>query len=266
MYELYLFIFAALAITAILIRRHVLSSKEARQEFKDIVSTKVEENRKKEKEEMAQRFKEKVSKKKPSKSIDLKQYRQEMAQADLAMAKGEWDRAKKHLIQAIALKEEAFDASLKLAMAYMESADLAKAENLYHRLMENHPEIPEIYENLGRIMAKKKNYKQAIQFYVRAVEIDEKDPKKFMTLGKLYHLMMRYSIAAECFRRAAELKPRDVESLLLLAQSCRQDEDYENALFAYERVLTLEPYNEKAKDASAEVKLKIKEYENTIAN
>ena len=49
--------------------------------------------------------------------------------------------------------------------------------------------------------------------------------------------------------------------LFLLADSCVSDDDYENALFTYERILTIEPYNERAKNATQDIRLKIKEQE-----
>jgi tetratricopeptide (TPR) repeat protein len=148
----------------------------------------------------------------------------------------------------------------------MESEDFKKAETLYRRLLEIDPENSYIYENLGKIMAKKRCYKESIQAYVRAVELDEKDDKKFVALGRLYHLLMRYSLAAECFRRAAELKPREVKYLFLLAESCKSDDDFDNALFSYEKILTIEPYNEKAKNSTHDVRLKIKESETFFKN
>lgn len=261
MYQLYLFLLAVGLAAAILVRRHFLSRKEAEKEFKEKVATKVEENRQKEKEEPKTRFKEELAKKRRRKSTDLKRYKEEVAQAEVAISRGQWNEAKRHLIQSIALTDDDLTPSLKLAFVYTESGEPQKAETLYRRLMEEYPDMPDIYESLAKIMVKKKQYKEAIGLYVRAVELDEKDDQKFLALGKLYSLMMRYSVAAECFRRAAELKPRDVEILFLLAQSCKLDEDFENALLAYERILTLEPYNEKAKDEGAEVRLKMKEYE-----
>ncbi len=261
MLELYLFIFAFVLIAGLVARRVYLVNRSEKKEFKEQVAAKVEENRKIEQDKGPTRFKEEHLKKKEEKKHDLPRYKEEMRRAEMAIAKNQLSEAKKYLIQALSLAENDLPAATKLAKVYMESGDLKRAETLYRKLLDEDSSNPDIYASIGKIMLKKKSYKEAIQAYVRAVELDDKDDQKFLALGKLYHLMMRYSVAAECFKRAAELKPREVNYLFLLADSCAADDDYENALFTYERILTIEPYNEKAKSATQDLRLKIKEQE-----
>jgi len=261
MLQLYLFIFALLAIVALVSRRAFLFGRTEKKEFKEHVAAKVEENRKLEQIEGPEHFKEEYMKEKEGKKHDLARYKDEMRRAEMAIAKNQLSDAKKYLIQAMSLTDNDLLVATKLARVYLESGDLKKAETMYRKLLEEDSDNPEIYESIGRIMLKKKAYKEAIQAYVRAVELDDKDDQKFLALGKLYHLMMRYSVAAECFKRAAELKPREVNYLFLLADSCVSDDDYENALFTYERILTIEPYNERAKSSTQDVRLRIKEQE-----
>lgn len=259
--QLYIFIFAVLAILIIAIRRNVIFNREEKHEFEKKIATKVEENRKIEQVETKTRFKDELAKEQKEKKHDFPKYKDEMRKADLAIAKKAWNTAKKHLIQATSYARDEMPVSLKLARVYLESGDYRKAESLYQRLLEQDAENAEIYENIGKIFVKKKRYKEAIEAYSRALELDEKDDKKLLALGRLYSLMMHYSYAAECFRRAAELKPREVDYLFMLADSCKFDDDYDNALFTYEKILTVEPYNEKAKSHAHDVRLKIKENE-----
>lgn len=261
MVELYVFIFATLAIVVLVSRRIFLVNRIQKKEFKEQVAARVEENRKLESSENTVRFKEEYLKQGEGKKNDLARYKEEMRQAEMAIARKQFSEAKKYLIQAMSVADDERAVALKLANVYLESGDMKRAEALYRKLLEEDTENPEIYENLGRILLKRKAYKEAIQAYVRAVELDDKDDQKFLALGKLYHLMMRYSVAAECFKRAAELRPREVNYLFLLADACAADDDYENALFTYERILTIEPYNERAKSSSQDVRLKIKEQE-----
>lgn len=266
MLQLYLFIAAFVLIAGLVARRVFLANREEKREFKEQVAAKVEENRKLEQDTGPARFKEEHLKEKGVKKHDLARYKEEMRRAEMAIAKNQFSEAKKYLIQAMALADDELPVAIKLAKVYMDGGDLKRAETLYRKLLEEDNANPEIYSNIGKIMLKKKSYKEAIQAYVRAVELDDKDDQKFLALGKLYHLMMRYSVAAECFKRAAELKPREVNYLFLLADSCAADDDYENALFTYERILTIEPYNEKAKSATQDLRLKIKEQEAIFTN
>jgi tetratricopeptide (TPR) repeat protein len=264
MLELYLFIFALVAILALVLRRSFIVSRHDKAEFKKQVAEKVEENRKTEQEEGDGHFREEYIKARKVKG-DHGRFKEELRQADMAIAKNNLRDAKRYLIQAMALTENELPVSLKLADVYMKAGDFKRAETLYRKLLEEDPDNPDIYENIGKIMLKKKAYKEAVQAYCRAVELDDKDDRKFLALGKLYHLMMRYGVAAECFKKAAELKPREVNYLFLLADACASDDDYENALFTYEKILTIEPYNEKAKTATQDIRLKIKEQE-TVFN
>ena len=265
MFELYLFLLALIAIIIIFTRRYLLFSRTKKQEFKKEVASKVEENRKHQHTESKVRFRDHLTKEQETHKFDLGRYKEEMAKAEVAIAKKEWNNAKKSLIQAIALTKDDFIPSFKLAGVYMESDDSRRAETLYRRLLESDPDNPSIYENIGKILIKRKNYKEAIGAYSRAAELNEKDDKILISLGKLYQLLMHYSLAAECFRRAAELKPRDVNTLFLLADACIGDDDLDNALFTYERILTIEPYNEVAKNRASDLRLKIKENETLFA-
>jgi tetratricopeptide (TPR) repeat protein len=266
MFELYLFLLASFAIIVIISYRHVILSREQKKQFEEEVANKVEEYKKQEQVEVKKRFKDELAEQQKGKKFDLARYKDELRKADFAIAKKQWKEAKQYLIQAISIAKDELPVSLKLAKVYMESGDVRKAETLYHRLLEIDSDNADIYENLGKILTQRKHYKEAIQAYVRAVELDEKDDKKLVILGKLYSLLMRYSLAAECFCRAAELKPREVEYLFLLADACRSDEDFENALFSYEKILTMEPYNERAKTASSDIRLKIKEFDSFFVN
>ena len=261
MLQLYIFVFALVAIIILVSRRVFLVNRKEDLEFKKQVAAKVEENRKLEQTEGPEHFKEEYIREVENKKHDLVRFKDEMRHAEMAIAKKNLAEAKKYLIQAMSFADDEIAVALKLARVYLESGDLKRAEALYRKLLEEDSQNPEIYENLGKIMLKKKAYKEAIQAYVRAVELDDKDDQKFLALGKLYHLMMRYSVAAECFKRAAELRPREVNYLFLLADSCAADDDYENALFTYERILTIEPYNERAKNSTQDIRLKLKELE-----
>lgn len=258
--QLYIFLVATLAIAVILIHRHWANLQKKKKEFKQKVASRVEENRKKREEKGSDQksFKEAFLAQQKKKA-DPKQYAEQLAQGEMAMSKGRWNEAKKHLIQASAVAGKELKASIKLAQVYLQTQDYKRAETLYLKLTELDQENSDLHQQLGVILAKRGDYKGAIQSYVKAVELDQKDPEKLMALGKLYHLLMRYSVAGECFRRAAELKPRDVSILFLLGEACQKDEDYENAVRSYERILTFEPYNDKAKNALAEVKTRMGE-------
>lgn len=264
--QLYIFIASLAILMGIVAHRNWVFERARRAEFDKDVSIKVKELQKeRQKEAVDERFRESHLKEQQKKKYDISVFKFTFRKAEMAMAKQQWNEAKKLLIQSLTQTREEMPVSLKLASVYMESGDLHRAEELYKRLAEMDPQNPDIYENMGKIYAKWKRYKEAVAAYVQAIGLDDKDEKKLIALGHLYFLLMRPSLSAECFRRAAELKPRDTNTLFLLADSCRDAEDYENALFAYERILTMEPYNEKAREGAQDVRIRMNDLEKAMS-
>lgn len=265
--QLYLLLTALLAIGVIVYRREYIFNRERVKKFKEEVASKVDQLQKERQLLQKERFKDlHMKRQQEKKHYDFSRYKLMLRKADVAIAKAQWNEAKKCLIQSMAIHQTESSVSLKLAKVYFESGDLKKAEMLYRRLLEAGENHSAVFCHLAKIYTKKKKYKEAVQYYVQAIEHDESDDKSLIGLGYLYQLLMRHSLAAECFRRAAELKPREIHYLFLLAESCAAVEDYENALFTYEKILTLEPYNEKAQNAAREVRVKMKEMESLLTS
>lgn len=265
MIQLYVFIIALAALLGIVFRRKTLAERVRKIRFKEEVKERVEEIKKEERETTPERFKEKHHEREEKKKFNIAEYKEAIRRAEVLIAHEKWGEAKQHLIHALGVTKDEFEALNMLAEVYFKSGDFKRAETLYLRLIEIDPQNAGTYEKWGRLLTKKKRFKEAIHAYVKAVEIDDKNDQTLLALGKLYDLMMRPSLAAECFRRAAELKPRDVSYLFLLAESCERDSDYDNALFTYERILTLEPYNEMAKSRAQDVRMKMNEMEKAFA-
>lgn len=264
--QLYIFIAASLIIAIIVVRRGYIYDRVKKLRFREDVKKKVDELHVERQQMQKERFKDNYMNEQQGKKYDFAQYKLNLRQADVAIAKEQWSEAKKLLIHSMSLTKDETLVSLKLASVYMESGDLKRAETIYKRLLEADKTNPSIYENLAKIYTKRKQFKEAVYAYVQALELDEKDDKKLISLGKLYSLLMRHSLAAECFRRAAELRPREVEYLFFLAEACMNDGDFENALFTYEKILTVEPYNDRARNAAQDVRIRMNEMEKLMSN
>jgi tetratricopeptide (TPR) repeat protein len=264
--QIYIFLASLVAMIAIVSIRGILYNRAKQVEFDQEVALKVKELQKeRQKEASEERFREAYLKEQQKKKFDVTQFKVVFRKAEMAIAKKQWNEAKRLLITSMTLTREDLPVSMTLASVYMESGDLRRAEELFLKLSESQPTNATLFENLGKIYARRKMYKEAIAAYVKATELDNADDKKWVALGRLYHLLLRSSIAAECFRRAAELKPRESTYLFLLAESCRDADDYENALFAYERILTMEPYNEKAREGAQDVRIRLNEIEKAMS-
>ena len=162
MFQLYLFIFASIAIIIIVARRSYIFLRNKKSKFKKEVATKVDELHKERQLIQKERFKDTHLNEQKHKKYDFSQYKLILRKADMAMAKKQWTEAKKCLIQSLALTRDELIVSLKLARVYLESGDLKRAEMLYKRLLDNNEDNPVIYQNLAIIYTKKKNYKEFI--------------------------------------------------------------------------------------------------------
>ncbi|MBI5412709.1 tetratricopeptide repeat protein [Candidatus Peregrinibacteria bacterium] len=257
MVQLYLFLAALVAIPVIVTRRYGIHKKEEKARFKKKIDERVQELKKTAHEDTLRRFKEEYKKFQKRKRIDPTEYNILVKKAEMAISKKQWITAKQILIQAIAMAKNEIVAGLKLASVYQQCNELNKAENLYRRLLEAHPNYADIYSNLGQIFTQKKKYKEAITTYARAVDLDEKNDQNLIALGKLYVILRHYDSAIECFKRATLLKPREVYYLLLLGKTYEENEEDQNALFTYEKILTVEPYNERAKEFAQDLRIKL---------
>ena len=100
MFELYLFIGALLVVIIIVSRRNNIFSSAKKVEFKKEVTKKVDAMQENRKNTQEDRFKDVYAEEQQGKQQNFAQYKESVRKADMAMAKQQWNEAKKYLIQA----------------------------------------------------------------------------------------------------------------------------------------------------------------------
>ena len=59
--------------------------------------------------------------------------------------------------------------------------------------------------NMGDILNKKQNYKEAVQVYMNALKYRPADYELYYNLGMTYTLLNDFSKAKECYEKAAQI-------------------------------------------------------------
>lgn len=136
-----------------------------------------------------------------------------------------------------------------LCQAYEEIGDYDSAVEIYQKLIQIMPNMPDVHSNLANILYVKGDIDAAISHFQTAVTLN---PKKQwtsvinQTLGFVYQESKRDIDAAITSYQSAYLQtPEDIDIYINLGSAFYDKEDYNNALTVYRNALDLEPKNAK---------------------
>jgi tetratricopeptide (TPR) repeat protein len=134
-------------------------------------------------------------------------------------------------------------------MAYEEQGDYDSAVEIYEKLIQIMPNMPDVHSNLANILYVKGDIDGAISHFQTAVTLN---PKKQwtsivnQTLGFVYQESKQDLNAAISSYQSAYLQtPKDIDIYVNLGSAFYDKEDIENALQVYRNALDLEPENAK---------------------
>lgn len=97
-----------------------------------------------------------------------------------------------------------------------------KAKEAYSTEIATHPESPEAYLELARILVKlgrrnsagrEQYYLQAIEIYRKLLEIQGENSETYSAIGYLYAMLSQHDQASEAYQRAVAVKPHNVIAL-----------------------------------------------------
>ncbi len=127
----------------------------------------------------------------------------------------------------------------KRGVAAHRGGQYAKAEAAYRRVLENQPDLPETYNNLGALLAHTGRVAEAEKQYRTALKQRPNQPEVYSNLGVLLAEAERYAEALVAYRKAAELgyAPASYNLGNLLVRMGRD----RKAEAAYRKALKLDP-------------------------
>jgi len=140
-------------------------------------------------------------------------------QADEHFEKGEQKRAESLYLKILA--KEPDDATLynKLGLIYLRDKNYKDAKSALKQALKLEPENDTFHNNLGLLYYEMEDYDAAIEAYEKSMAINDKLPSRLVNLGLAYFMTKKYRKAADCYEKAIILDPRSEQTKELLKQA-----------------------------------------------
>lgn len=157
--------------------------------------------------------------------------------------------ALQHLLKAVQLHPEFFEAQFLLGRAYMEDSSLTDAEAALRRALEIKPDDVATLISLGDVYRREKHYEDAEKSLQEALKLDEKSWQGYFALARVYWETGDIMKAASPIGHTLQLKPDFAEAHLLAGNILLRVNQPERAASEYEEYLRLAPKGEFAEQA-----------------
>ncbi len=145
----------------------------------------------------------------------------------------QWDQAIARLNSIIQVCPEHVEANRGLGKAYYGKGDYAKAAEFYRKVIELRGDQVEAgdFGNLGKTLAKLKQYKEARAEYMKAQMLEPDDCGVLFNLGVIHGAAGYNNQAVDTFEHALDVCPQFEKNILpLLAKAAKRAEDQQRKL------------------------------------
>src|SRR5262245_55143070 len=123
-----------------------------------------------------------------------------------------YSEAETELEEAYLLKPRDPQVLNMLGIVYFKQEKLARAEEVYRKLLAESPEAHTLYYNLGLIYLKLGRLEEAEPAFLKALDLAADNPKIHFYLGSIYERLQRFQDAIYQYRQAgAQVMVRRVE-------------------------------------------------------
>lgn len=109
-----------------------------------------------------------------------------------------------------------------------------------------YPNEPTVFEKLGWVYAKQRNFPKAIENLERSAKLNPNNPGPLNNIGNIYFLQNDRPKAISYWKRSLEIKPEQLDSRLNLATAFYYNGQLKEAVDQLKIVLKLYPNNEQA--------------------
>jgi len=116
-----------------------------------------------------------------------------------------------------------------------------EAAKSYQKAIENEPEEPIYYNNLGTVYLRLEKLDEAIEIYKKMLEIQPESYSANKMLGETYGFKQEYREALPYFQRAVDLSPDDPDAFFNLGACLMNTGANSQALEAFTKTIELKP-------------------------
>ncbi len=146
-----------------------------------------------------------------------------MAQKEAALTKGQehldgqnWDEAKDIFDQLV--KDFGGDTDLKADIAdrYLNAGRYQEAFHMLDDALKDDPNAIHLYNRIGMVLRKMKDYETAEKYYLKALTLTSKDEYLHYNIGRLYYDWRKWSKMAQAAENAIGINPKFDEAAKML--------------------------------------------------
>lgn len=119
--------------------------------------------------------------------------------------------------------------------------DSARAQRHLEKAASLNPQLIDAEAYLASVLAKNRQYPEAIQAYSKVIEQSPNNVQALMGLGQVYARLQQYNEAVAVLERAARLNPNDKELYYNLGQAYEQTKDFVKAADVYGKFIQSQP-------------------------
>ncbi len=134
-----------------------------------------------------------------------------VARADMYRARGEHFTAEFEYGNALKVDEGNIRANFGLGLTYLERGDVAKADDIFERLVKLDaafaPEHKHLFNDFGINLRKSSMFEQAVEYYKRALELSADDENLHYNMARVYLEQQEYTKAMEHLFKCLEANP-----------------------------------------------------------
>ena len=144
------------------------------------------------------------------------------------LQKGETERAKSPLREALKIDSRSESAHVALALVFQQEGEVKSAEQHFRAALASAPQSARILNNYGAFLMEQERYSEALGYFSKAAEdtFYSERSRVFENMGLAYRKLDRIDEAKSCFERALRLNSRQPLALLELASIEFNSENY----------------------------------------
>ena len=151
---------------------------------------------------------------------------------------GNWEAAKRHLKDALAIDDHNPDANEALALVFWQTGEFDEADKYFRKAIDysSASDTSRIRNNYAAFLYSRQHYKQAESQLEKVAEdlLYDQRPDAFLNLGKVRIKLKKYREAQDVLERAAMMDRHNPMIVFELAEVCFQLEDYAKAQRYYD--------------------------------